>query len=116
VNPGYMRTPLELLGASTATDEYGQPVRTVNAAGSGTVLFAAINEASAEEKTQHRQLNQVVTHRIRMRWNPIISHRSQLRTVSDEQGMVSRTWEVVTVVDWQERRQYLDLMCREIVT
>jgi hypothetical protein len=30
--------------------------------------------------------------------------------------MVSRTWEVVTVVDWQERRQYLDLMCREIVT
>ena len=111
-----MRTPLELLGASTSTDEYGQPVRTVNAAGSGTVLFAAINEASAEEKTQHRQLNQVVTHRIRMRWNPIISHRSQLRTVSDEQGMVSRTWEVVTAVDWQERRQYLDLMCREIVT
>ena len=91
-------------------------MRTVNAAGSGTVLFAAINEASADEKTQHRQLNGVVTHRIRMRWNPIISHRSQLRTVSDEQGMVSRTWEVVTVVDWQERRQYLDLMCREIVT
>jgi head-tail adaptor len=111
-----MRTPLEMLGASTSTDEYGQPVRTVNAAGSGTVLFAAINEASADEKTQHRQLNGVVTHRIRMRWNPIISHRSQLRTVSDEQGMVSRTWEVVTVVDWQERRQYLDLMCREIVT
>ncbi len=111
-----MRTPLELLGASTSTDEYGQPVRTVNAAGSGTVLFAAINEASADEKTQHHQLNQVVTHRIRMRWNPIISHRSQLRTVSDEQGMVSRTWEVVTAVDWQERRQYLDLMCREIVT
>jgi len=111
-----MRTPLELLGASTSTDEYGQPVRTVNAAGSGTVLFAAINDASADEKMNHRQMNQTVTHRIRMRWNPIISHRSQLRTVSDEQGMVSRTWEVVTVVDWQERRQYLDLMCREIVT
>jgi head-tail adaptor len=116
MNPGYMRTPLELLGTPTTVDEYGQPVRTANAAGSGTMLFAAINEASADEKTQHRQLNQVVTHRIRMRWNPIISHRSQLRTVSDEQGMVSRTWEVVTVVDWQERRQYLDLMCREIVT
>jgi head-tail adaptor len=61
-------------------------------------------------------MNQTVTHRIRMRWHPTVSHRSQLRTVSDEQGMVSRTWEVVTVVDWQERRQYLDLMCREIVT
>jgi head-tail adaptor len=51
-----------------------------------------------------------------MRWHPTVSHRSQLRTVSDEQGTISRTWEVVTVVDWQERRQYLDLMCREIVT
>jgi SPP1 family predicted phage head-tail adaptor len=111
-----MRTPLELLGTPTTVDEYGQPVRTANAAGSGTVLFAAINDASADEKMNHRQMNQTVTHRIRMRWHPTVSHRSQLRTVSDEQGMVSRTWEVVTVVDWQERRQYLDLLCREIVT
>lgn len=111
-----MRTPLELLGTPTTVDEYGQPVRTANAAGSGTVLFAAINDASADEKMNHRQMNQTVTHRIRMRWHPTVSHRSQLRTVSDEQGAVSRTWEVVTAVDWQERRQYLDLMCREIVT
>gem|GEM_PF-2540120 len=115
MNPGYMRTPLQILGTSTATDEYGQPIRTVNE-GDKTLLFAAINDASADEKMNHRQMNQTVTHRIRMRWHPSVNHRTQLRTVSDEQGMVSRTWEVVTAVDWQERRQYLDLMCREIVT
>lgn len=110
-----MRTPLNILGTSTATDEYGQPIRTVNE-GDKTLIFAAVNDASADEKMQHRQLNQTVTHRIRMRWHPSVTHRTQLRTIAAEQGMVARTWEVVTVVDWQERRQYLDLMCREIVT
>lgn len=110
-----MRTPLNILGTSTATDEYGQPIRTVDE-GDKTLIFAAVNDASADEKTNHRALNQIITHRIRMRWHPSVTHRTQLRTIAAEQGMVARTWEVVTVVDWQERRQYLDLMCREIVT
>lgn len=110
-----MRTPLNILGTSTATDEYGQPIRTVDE-GDKTPIFAAVNDASADEKMNHRQMNQTVTHRIRMRWHPSVTHRTQLRTIAAEQGMVARTWEVVTVVDWQERRQYLDLMCREIVT
>ena len=109
-----MRTPLEHMSTPTTTDEYGQPVRTSTA--SGVIMFAAINDASAEEKMNHRALNQTVTHRIRMRWHPNVTHRSQFRTVSTEQGMLQRTWEVVTAVDWQERRQYLDLLCREIVT
>jgi len=114
MNPGYMRTPLQIFNPTDATDEFGQ-VNSTKTVG-GAVVFAAINEATADERMNHRQLNQVVTHRIRCRWHPDISHRSQLRTVASEQGMATATWEVVTAVNWQERRQYLDLACRQVVT
>jgi len=114
MNPGYMRTPLTIYNPTDTTDEFGQVTSTKTSA--GATVFAAINEASADERMNHRQLNQVVTHRIRCRWHPDITHRTQLRTVATEQGKATATWEVVTCIDWQERRQYLDLVCRQIVT
>ena len=115
MNPGNMRVALELLGATTTLDTYGQPIRTVNAAGTGTILFAEISDATPSERMNHKQLDQVVTHRIRLRWNPNVSHRSQLQTVSTEGGMIRRVWEIVTVTDWRERREFLDCMATEIV-
>ena len=114
MNPGYMRTPLAVYNPTDSTDEFGQV--TSSKATSTLTVMAAINEATAEERMNHRQLNQIVTHKIRTRWHPDITHRSQLRTVAQEQGKVQTTWEVVTAIDWQERRQYLDLVCRQIVT
>ena len=109
-----MRTPLAVYNATDSTDEFGQ----VTSSKTTTTLtvFAAINEASADERMNHRQLNQTVTHRIRCRWHPDITHRTQLRTVASAEGKTTATWEVVTAVDWQERRQYLDLMCRQVIT
>lgn len=116
MNPGVMRTPLEVLTRTTTIDAYGQANLSAGTPGVGFIVFASINEATAAEQMNHRQLNGVVSHRIRTRWHPSINHRSQFRTVATEAGTVSRRWEVVTVVDWQERRQFLDCMCREIVT
>jgi head-tail adaptor len=116
INPGNLRTPLEVISRTETIDNYGQSNLSAGTAGSGFVVFAAVNEASAAEQMNHKQLNQVVTHRIRTRWHPSINHRSQFRTVATEAGTTSRRWEVVSVVDWQERRQFLDCMCREIVT
>lgn len=110
-----IRTPLEVFNPSETVDDYGQVNRATPAAGTGTIIFAAIQEATATEQMNHRQLDGVITHKIRTRWHPSVSHRSQFRTVANESGMVSRRWEVVSVVDWQERRQWLDCMCREIV-
>lgn len=114
MNPGYMRTPLAIYNPTDSVDEFGQ-VTSTKTTSTGTI-FAAINEASAEEKSNHRQLNQTVTHRIRCRWHPDITHRTQLRTVATEQGKAITTWEVVTAIDWQERRQYLDLVCKQVIT
>lgn len=50
-----MRVALELLGASTTIDTYGQPIRTVNAAGTGTILFAEISDATPSERMNHKQ-------------------------------------------------------------
>jgi head-tail adaptor len=110
-----MRVALELLGASTALDTYGQPIRTVNAAGTGTILFAEISDATPSERMNHKQLDQTVSHRLRMRWHPDVTHRSQLQTVSTAGGMTRRVWEIVTVTDWRERREFLDCMATEIV-
>lgn len=115
MNPGYMRTPLEVVSKTETIDNYGQANTTFGGASSGFIVFAAVNEATAAEQQNHHQLSQIVTHRIRTRWHPSIDHRSQFRTVATEAGTTSRRWDVVTVIDWQERRQYLDCMCREIV-
>ena len=115
MNPGNMRVALELMVTTTALDTYGQPIRTVSAPGTGTILFAEVSDASASERAQHKQLNQVVTHRIRMRWHPDVNHRSQLQTVSTEGGMTRRVWEIVTVTNWRERREFIDCMAAEIV-
>mgnify|MGYP003338386999 CR=1 FL=1 len=110
-----MRVALELMPASTALDSYGQPIRTIGAAGTGTILFAEISDATATERANHKQLDQVVSHRIRMRWHPDVSHRSQLQTVATAGGMTRRAWEIVTVTNWRERREFIDCMAVEIV-
>lgn len=112
MNPGYMRTPLRILMPSETTDEYGQ---TTASYVQDDIVFAAVNEASAEEKLNHRQQNQVVSHRIRTRWHPNINHRTRLQTQASGSGMTQTTWEVVTAINWQERREYLDLVCRQVV-
>lgn len=114
MNPGYMRTPLQIYNPILSVDEFGQPIE--SSATQNQVVFCAVNEASAEEKTNHRALNQTVTHRIRTRWHPNITHRTQLRTLAASNGMDVATWEVITAVNWQERREYLDLVCRQVIT
>lgn len=113
MNPGYMRTPLEILTPTEAVDTYGQSTSTYTV---GDTVFAAINEASADEKMNHRQMNAVVTHRIRLRWHPSITHKTRLRTVANQAGMAVTAWDVVSVINWQERREYLDCVCRQVIT
>lgn len=115
MNPGNMRVALELMPATTALDSYGQPIRTVGAAGTGIILFAEVMDATPSERMNHKQLDQVVTHKLRMRWHPDVTHRSQLQTVSTSGGMTRRAWEIVTVTNWRERREFLDCMAVEIV-
>ena len=115
MNPGNMRVALELMVATTTLDTYGQPIRTVSAAGTGTILFAEISDATPSERMNHKQLDQTVSHRLRMRWHPDVTHRSQLQTVSTEGGMTRRVWEIVTVTNWRERREFIDCMAMEIV-
>lgn len=112
MNPGYMRTPLEVMNPTETTDEYGQSTSTYSVV---ATVFAAINQASADERRNHAQLNQVVTHTIRTRWHPNISHRTRLRTVANSGGMSVTTWDVVSVINWQERREYLDIVARQVI-
>lgn len=108
-----MRTPLRIQLPTETTDEYGQ---VTSSYANDDVVFAAVNEASAEERMNHRQQNQLITHRIRTRWHPNINHRTRLQTIANVNGMSVTTWEVVTAINWQERREYLDLVCRQVVT
>jgi len=112
MNVGILRTPLRVYSKLYATDEYGQTSASYTAGGT---VFCSVNEATAEEKINHRALNQVVTHKIRMRWNDIVLHTSQLKTLQTTDGMSTKTWEVITVINFQERREFLDCVCMEIV-
>jgi head-tail adaptor len=57
----------------------------------------------------------VITHRIRARWHPDITHKCRLRTVANTAGMSVTAWDVVSVINWQERREYMDIVCRQVI-
>lgn len=107
-----MRTPLEVMTPTETTDAYGQTTSTYAVV---ATVFAAINEASAEEKRNHLQQSQIVTHRIRTRWHPNIDHRTRLRTMTSTGGMAVVYWDVVTVINWQERREFMDIVARQVI-
>lgn len=72
-------------------------------------VWAAIDPVSGQEKNIAGELSGVVTHKIKIRYRASIT--PQNRVTFD-----SRTFQVESVRNWQERDIYLELLCKEVTT
>ena len=70
-------------------------------------VFAEVRPlSSGGERFYGQQLEETLTHMITMRWRDNIDHK--LRIVYDK-----RYFKIVRVVDKDERRRYLQILCEE---
>lgn len=71
------------------------------------IVRAAIWPVSAKERVSNQQLEHEITHKIRVRYFSGVT--AAMRVVFD-----SRTFEILSIVNWEERNITLDLICEEV--
>jgi SPP1 family predicted phage head-tail adaptor len=83
--------------------------------GSGTIpiltevarLYAKIEDQSGMVKFDTKQIGQEITHKITIRYWPLISSQHWIK-------LGNRNFEVINVRNFNERSQYLEIMAREV--
>lgn len=71
-------------------------------------VWASIEPISGREYWAGQQVQSEITHRIRIRYRPGI--KPAMRVLYQ-----NRLFEIESVIDYQERHEFLQLMCKEVV-
>lgn len=77
-------------------------------------VWAAIWPVSARKILQGQQMVQEVTHRIRIRFRTDITSRQRVK-YEDKRQDTTRYFKIRSVLNWEERNRWLDLMCEELL-
>lgn len=104
-NAGKLRHRITIQEHVTGQDEFGQPRddwRDV------TTVWAAVEPLRGREYFAAQQVQADVTARIRIRYRKGI--RPEMRSLYD-----GRLYDILSVIDPEERHQELQLMCREVI-
>ena len=103
---GDLRHYCSIQTPTTAADDFGL---------SGTVswsvfgyVWAAIWPVSAKERVSADKVEMVATHRIRIRYLSGILPKMRVM-------FGSRTFEIVSIVNFEERNIFIDLLCNEVI-
>ena len=114
MNSGLMRTPLVIKTRTQTLNTYGTPTYTFT---TGDTIFGQIKDCTAEEKTNHMKLDQLVTHKITTNFYPGIAATDRF-TASVSRGTsgttLSTTFEIVSIVDYKSAGHTLIMQCREV--
>jgi SPP1 family predicted phage head-tail adaptor len=105
VRIGDMRHRVELHAVTEARDGYGQPVETF---AKHSDAWASIEPISMSEKIKSEQIKGERTHKITIRYNSAV-----VRT--DRVIYGTRTFEIVGIVNPEERNALMQLDCKELV-
>jgi len=105
LNPGRLRHRVELHAATTTRDGYGQPKETF---AKYADVWASIESLSGREFVQAEQVNGEITHKV------IIRHQSDL-VRTDRIIYGTRIFEIVRILNIEERGRYQELECKERV-
>lgn len=103
---GQLRHRVVLQSVGSTLDDYGD---LSNSWSTAATVWASIDPVSGTETDIAGELAGVVTHKIKMRYRSGIT--SQNRITFD-----SRTFQIESVADWQERNVFMELLCKEVTT
>ena len=99
------RHPVMIQTYEATLNEWNEPVQTWK---DWKQVWVSIEPISGREYWAKHQAQAEVSHRIRMRYIPGV-----LPTMRIVYG--DRIFEIESVIDWEERNEYLQLMCKEVV-
>lgn len=104
MNPGEFRHRVELHSPTTARDSYGQPIETF---AKYADVWAKIEPMSMRERTYAEQLQGERTHLVTVRYSVSIDRTHRII-------FGARTFEIVSILNPEERRAVLQIECKEI--
>lgn len=105
INIGSLRHRIALQSASEDRQGNGEVLLTYS---TFATVWASVRPMQGNELESAQQISAIVTHKIRIRYNDTIAPRN--RILFD-----SRTFEVVSILNYQERNIYQDILCKEVV-
>ena len=103
---GKLRHIIDIQQQSTTQDSYGEAVDTWTNLYSS--VYASIEDMKAREFYSGEKLNSEITHKIRIRYKASILPKMRVK-------FGTRYFNIETIVNWQERNIFLDIMCKELI-
>jgi SPP1 family predicted phage head-tail adaptor len=101
-----LRHRVALQSVGTSYDDYGDLSDSWSTDAS---VWASIHPVSGQETDIAGELSGVVTHKIKIRYRAGITPQGRIT-------FDSRTFQIESVRNWQERNIYLELLCKEVTT
>lgn len=108
IDAGKYRQRLTLQTHDGAKDAFGAPDRSDGHWVDGDTVWASVDPLSGRDIWQAAQEQWEVTHKIRMRYRRGVTPDMRLK-------MGTRTFRIVSVIDWEERHESLLIMAKELV-
>lgn len=102
---GKLRHRITLQAASTAKDGYGEDIQTF---GTLATVWASIEPLRGRELLLAQQISAEITFRIRIRYNASLA-------AEDRVIFGSRTFEIIAVLNKDERDEQIELMAKEVL-
>lgn len=109
IDPGQMRHRITFQRFSGALDDYGDPIHTDDTQWEDVAtVWAAIDPISGREFYEAQQSQSEVSHKIRCRYRAGLTTDMRIK-------YRDRVFEIVSIINWQERRESLLIMAKELV-
>lgn len=106
MNPGRLRHKIEIQVESTAQNAYGEPTQVWS--NYIPSIYASVDPISGKEYFSSQIVNAEVTHKIRIRYRGDIHPKMRVK-------FDGRYFDIISVIDWEERHIEMLLMCKEYV-
>ena len=103
---GALRHRVALQSVGSTYDDYGD---LSNSWSTDASVWAAIDPVSGSEQDIAGEFSGVVTHKFKIRYKSGVTAESRIT-------FDSRTFQIESVRNWQERGVYLELLCKEVTT
>lgn len=105
IEAGQLRHRVAVQNATEVRNTHGEPIRTWATA---VTVWAAIDPINGRELLLAKQVASETTHRIRMRYHAEVTSASRLL-------YGSRTFQIDSVLNRDERNAEMELLCHEVV-
>ena len=103
---GSLRHRLTIQSVGSTLDDYGD---LSNSWTTLATVWGAINPLSGREESIGEELKGVVTHLIKIRYKSGVTPNSRI-------SFDSRTFQIESVKNWEERGVFMELLCKEVAT